>query len=256
MITFSKTRMLSMVLATAVLCLFSRISTAAEDDQTDESKSESENSTEKKRTNEEKQNPESDSPDEGDDTGRDGTFSAPVKDEESPPATTDAEESPTTSQSDSSMSEEATSEDEKNGETLSENPKTRSPVAHSDTTMLLEPEAVPEPQKEKNKKRTLSPKMTAVWSLAGGCGLALITGGIFGMAALEEKARYEQNYHSDFADRMRARAIASDVFFGLGAAAAVSALIVLFVVKENTRESESKIRVSLGPSEGSVVLRF
>ena len=213
MTIFSKTRTLSIVLATGVLCLFSRISIAAVDDQTEVAKS--------------------------------------------PPANPDAEASPKTSHSDSGMSQEVTLEDGKNGEALSKNSEIKSHVANSEATMPVEPEAVSELQKEQGvKHHTLSPKMTAVWSLAGGCGLALITGGVFGLTALEEKSRYEQHHDSDFADRMRARAITSDVFFGIGGAAAVAALIVLFVVKEDKRESEPKIGLALGASEGSVTFRF
>lgn len=109
--------------------------------------------------------------------------------------------------------------------------------------------------KEGPKGSKMSPKMTAVWSLVSGCGVALITGGAFGMAALEERTRYDHTTHPDFGDRVRARAIASDVFLGVGAVSAALALIVFFVVDDD-QGKEKKLGFYTGPGRASLRLTF
>jgi hypothetical protein len=72
----------------------------------------------------------------------------------------------------------------------------------------------------------LRPHETALWLTTGTAGLALISGGVFGLTALSEQSRFETNPSSQAKRRGEARALAADVSFGIGAAAAVAALLL------------------------------
>jgi hypothetical protein len=65
------------------------------------------------------------------------------------------------------------------------------------------------------------------WSLTGVAGVAILTGGVFGLTALAEERRFEDNPSNQARDRGEARALAADILFGVGAAAALAAVIVL-----------------------------
>lgn len=87
-----------------------------------------------------------------------------------------------------------------------------------------------EPGAEAEDDQTPAPPMraqeVAFWSLAGAAGFALLTGALFGITALAEEQRYEENPSDQARDRGEARALAADIFLGVGAAAAVAAAIV------------------------------
>ncbi|MFO8071888.1 MAG: hypothetical protein R6V85_08435 [Polyangia bacterium] len=70
------------------------------------------------------------------------------------------------------------------------------------------------------------PHETAFWLATGTAGLALISGGVFGLTALSEKRRFETNPSSQAKRRGEARALAADVSFGIAAAASVAALVL------------------------------
>jgi hypothetical protein len=99
-----------------------------------------------------------------------------------------------------------------------------------------------------------SPKKTAVWSLVGVSGAALITGGIFGLTALDEKERYEDNPAQDFEDRQNARALAAYISFGVAGAAAVAALIVGLAVDDKGEASTAD--ASLATDGASIIVKF
>lgn len=67
---------------------------------------------------------------------------------------------------------------------------------------------------------------TAMWALVGVASVALVTGGIFGLNALDEEQRYEDNPSDEFKSRGEARALVADISFGVAAAAGLTALIV------------------------------
>ena len=100
----------------------------------------------------------------------------------------------------------------------------------------------------------LEKKEIIVWSLIGVSGAAVIAGGVFGLTALDEKERFEDNPALDFEDRKDARAVASYVSFSVAGAAAVAALIVWL---EFDGEGESPpVAASISPSGVSLTLTF
>ena len=100
----------------------------------------------------------------------------------------------------------------------------------------------------------LSHKKKAVWTLAGISGAALITGGVFGLTALDEKQRNDDNPAEEFADRRDARALASYISFGAAGAAAVAAVVVWLVVDDKCDPNDD--RASVTTDGASVILRF
>ena len=101
----------------------------------------------------------------------------------------------------------------------------------------------------------LSPKMKVVVSLLAGAGVSLVTGGVFGIVALEEKSRYQVTEHRDFEDRVQARAIAADVFLGVAAATAVATLIYYFAA-DDTEKTASMIGRSPRMGQGGLSIPF
>ncbi|MCP4679950.1 MAG: hypothetical protein GY854_31555 [Deltaproteobacteria bacterium] len=95
-----------------------------------------------------------------------------------------------------------------------------------------EPAAFPEsPRVEEDdaEEKEEIPKTSgeiATWSLVGIASLGVITGGIFGFTALDEKHRNEDNPNDAFKDRRKSRALAAYISFSMAGAAAIAALIV------------------------------
>jgi hypothetical protein len=103
-----------------------------------------------------------------------------------------------------------------------------------------EPAAEPEPP--------LATAEIVFWSLTGVTGVTLITGSIFGLTALAEEERFENNPSSQARDRGEARALAADILFGVSAAAAVAAAIVLLVSDEVPAEEPAADQPQVEPT--------
>ena len=95
----------------------------------------------------------------------------------------------------------------------------------------------------------------AVWSLVGIASFTAITGGIFGLNALDEKNRFDNdpNGSEEFEDRYKSRAIVSAVSLGIAGCAGIAALIVGLVGRSSDGTSKS---VSLETSGTSLTLTF
>ncbi len=127
---------------------------------------------------------------------------------------------------------------QKKTDTTESNESTAAPVEETDTATPLppaspEPVAFPEsppPAKEEDAEEKEEIQKTtgeiATWSLVGVAGLGVISGGIFGITALDEKRRDDDNPNDAFNDRHKSRSVAAYVSFGVAGAAAVAALIV------------------------------
>lgn len=106
---------------------------------------------------------------------------------------------------------------------------------------------------ESPKSSPPEPRAIVLWSLTGTAGFALLTGSLFGITALAEEQRYEDNPSTQARDRGEARALAADVFFGVGGAAAIAALIVLLTDDDEAtpRDADSAADVTMRPSVSS-----
>jgi hypothetical protein len=95
----------------------------------------------------------------------------------------------------------------------------------------------------------------AVWSLVGIASLTAITGGIFGLNAIDEKNRFDNDPNSskDFEDRYKSRAIVSAVSLGIAGCAGIAALIVGLVGRSSDGASKS---VSWETSGTSLTVTF
>lgn len=82
------------------------------------------------------------------------------------------------------------------------------------------------------RKRPMAPSRLTVWLLAGLSGAAAITGGVFGLTALDEEERFAAHPDPEFADRGAARAVAADVSFAVAGAAAIGALLVWLIADD------------------------
>lgn len=122
------------------------------------------------------------------------------------------------------------------------------------STALHTGAAQPEASVEKEAPYIMSHKKKAVWSLVGVSGAALITGGIFGLTALDEKQRYDDNPADDFKDRKDARALASYISFGVAGAAAVAALVVWLVVDDKCDPHDHEASVTTNGT--SLIVKF
>ncbi|MCP4602261.1 MAG: hypothetical protein GY847_17375 [Proteobacteria bacterium] len=78
---------------------------------------------------------------------------------------------------------------------------------------------------------------TSAWSLVGIAGATLISGGIFGLTAMDEKHRIEDSPSDEFDDRHKSRALAAYISLGIAGAAAAAALIVWLTGKDEKTES-------------------
>ncbi len=95
----------------------------------------------------------------------------------------------------------------------------------------------------------LPPRETAMWAMVGVAGLGAIAGGVFGLTALGEETRYDDNPSQQALDRGETRALASDICFGIAGAAAVTAIILWLTDDDEPAADPAKPEIKAeGPS--------
>jgi hypothetical protein len=117
------------------------------------------------------------------------------------------------------------------------------------------------PTVEEKEKTPPKPGTIALWSLVGFTGVAVISGAVFGVTAIEEKRRYDDNSIKAFEDRWKGKQLASEITFGVAVATAIATIIVW---RKNKKRSESppmppkenQISFALGLSGGSLSVAF
>jgi hypothetical protein len=113
----------------------------------------------------------------------------------------------------------------------------------------------------KEKAEPMAPRQIAVWSLVSIASATLIAGGIFGLAAGEDRAQYEKNSDDELKSQGTAKAIVSGVSFGIAGAAAVAAFI-LWITDRDGFESKGdhvdaqSAALSIGVDGASVSISF
>jgi hypothetical protein len=100
----------------------------------------------------------------------------------------------------------------------------------------------------------LTTRETAMWAMVGVAGLGAIAGGVFGLTALGEETRFNDNPSRQVLDRGETRALASDICFSVAAAAAVAAIVLALTDDEEPVADPSKPAVKAGGP--SLVVEF
>jgi tetratricopeptide (TPR) repeat protein len=97
-----------------------------------------------------------------------------------------------------------------------------------------------------------------VWTATGVSAASFLTGGILGGLALSTKSDYDKRATEALADKGERQALFADVFFGVGAAAAITGVVLYFTSDAPPAEPTLSIAPALGPQRASVVgsLRF
>ncbi len=92
---------------------------------------------------------------------------------------------------------------------------------------------------------------TAVWVSAGVAAAGLVSGTVLGFLALSEESAFQENPTTETADRGERYALFADVSFGVGAVAAVTALVLHFADMPPEEDEEADLAgVHLAPLAG------
>ncbi len=101
---------------------------------------------------------------------------------------------------------------------------------------------------------------TAVWVSAGVAAAGLVSGTVLGFLALSEESAFQENPTTETADRGERYALFADVAFGVGAVAAVTALVLHFAdmpPEEGEEDDLAAVRLTplAGPTGAGVAAR-
>ena len=87
----------------------------------------------------------------------------------------------------------------------------------------------------------------AVWTATGIAAASLVTGTVLGFMAFSREAEFEDSPRAETADQGERFALFADVFFGLAAASALTAIVLFLTDKEEEEPEESQMTLRLTP---------
>lgn len=124
-----------------------------------------------------------------------------------------------------------------------------------------EPDPEPEPEPDVEAERVTEPVeppptsllRRAGWALLGGGAGVIVAGAIFGGLAIRANNEFGdttvRSEQEELQDEVQRNALAADILVGVGAAAAVAGVLLVWLGKPETDDTHVSVRPVIGPSE-------
>jgi len=100
------------------------------------------------------------------------------------------------------------------------------------------------------------PALIARWVLTGVAAAGAVGGGVFGLAALSAKDRFDENPTEQSRDRGLSRAHAADAMFAIAGAAAIGALVLWVLEDPDEGEAQPSTDEEIAVDANGVTIRF